>query len=129
MICRLGVAVAVVVMCAACATGQRETGSRAAAASFLEAVGDGQTRDACALLAADTREELEYSEGEPCAAALESVELGGGTVQEVTVWGDRARARASAGTLFLVEFDAGWRIAAAGCTPAAAGTYDCLLAA
>ncbi|MGH3877459.1 MAG: hypothetical protein ACRDSK_10545 [Actinophytocola sp.] len=129
MIHRLGVAAAVVLLCAGCSSGQRETDSRDVAASFLAAMGDGDTRAACALLANDTRQDLEYSEGEPCATSLGSVDIAGGRVAEVAVWGDRAQARASTGTLFLVELNTGWRVAAAGCTRAADGTYDCLLAA
>jgi hypothetical protein len=129
MIYRLGVVAAVVLMCAGCGTGQREAGSRDAAAGFLAAVGDDDTSAACALLATKTREELEYSEGEPCATSLKSVDLAGGSVAGVAVWGDRAQARSSSGTLFLVELDAGWRVAAAGCTRTPDDTYDCLLGA
>lgn len=129
VISRLGTVVAVVIMCAGCAVGQRATDSRVTAEGFLTATGDGDTRAACALLATNTREDLEFSEGRPCESALESVDLPGGAVNEVTVWGDRAQAHASTGTLFLVELDMGWRVAAAGCTRAEDGTYDCLLAA
>jgi hypothetical protein len=100
-----------------------------AAADFLSAMARGDTRTACALLATDTRDDLAISEGKPCPSALESVDITGGEVDEVTVWGDRAQARASSGTLFLVELDTGWRVAAAGCTRADDGTYACLLAA
>ncbi|MGH3758398.1 hypothetical protein [Actinophytocola sp.] len=129
LISRLGVVAAAVVMCAGCATGQRETDSTAIATSFLAAMGEGDLGAACALLATDTREDLEYSEGTPCATALESVDIAGGTVDEVTVWGDRAQAHASAGTLFLVELNVGWRVSAAGCTRGTDDTHDCLLAA
>jgi hypothetical protein len=129
MIHRLGVAAAAVLQCAGCAAGQRETDPRDVAVGFLAAMGDGDTRAACALLAKDTRQDLEYSEGEPCANSLESVDIAGGRVAEVAVWGDRAQARASTGTLFLVELNTGWRVVAAGCTRATDGTYDCLLAA
>ncbi|HEV7650476.1 MAG TPA: hypothetical protein VGP26_20200 [Actinophytocola sp.] len=128
-ICRLGVVAVFIVICAGCATGQRATDSRAVAADFLTAMGDGDRGAACALLAVDTREQLEYSEGEPCATSLESVDIAGGTVDTVDVWGDRAQARASTGTLFLVELDIGWRVAAAGCTRGTDGTYNCLLGA
>jgi hypothetical protein len=92
-------------------------------------MGEHDTPAGCSLLAADTRDQLEYSDGEPCATALDSVDIAGGTVGTVDVWGDRAQARASTGTLLLVELDAGWRVAAAGCARSAEGTYDCLLGA
>jgi hypothetical protein len=129
VICRLGVVAVLIVACAGCATGQREADSTAAASGFLTAMGDDDMPAACALLATKTREELEYSESEPCATSLKSVDIAGGTVGAVAVWGGRAQARTSTGTLFLVELDAGWRVTAAGCTRAPDGTYDCLLGA
>lgn len=133
LIYRLGALAAAVVLCgglsSGCSAGQREVDSKAAAVDFLAAMADGDTRAACALLATRTRDDLETSESMPCSSALESVEISGGDVGEVAVWGDRAQARASTGTLFLVELDAGWRVTAAGCTRADDGTYDCLLAA
>jgi hypothetical protein len=132
MITRIGIVAAAVIatvgVCCGCAAGQRETDSRSVAAKFLAAMGDGDTSAACTLLADDTRQDLEYSEGRPCAQALESVDISGGAVGEVDVWGDRAQARASTGTLFLVRLAGGWRVTAAGCTPGDSG-YDCVLAA
>ena len=122
------IVVSTVGLCCGCGAGQRETDSRSVAARFLVAMDDGDTSAACTLLAADTRQDLEYSEGRPCVRALESVDISGGAVGEVHVWGDRAQARASTGTLFLVQLDAGWRVTAAGCTPGEGG-YDCVLAA
>jgi hypothetical protein len=128
-ILRLGIVAALIVMCAGCAGGQREADSRAAAADFLAAITDRDTRKACALLATDTRDQLSYAEGEPCTTALGSSDLAGGSVDSVAVWGERAEVHASSGTLFLVELDTGWRIAAAGCTRGSDGTYDCRLGA
>ncbi len=59
---------------------------------FLAAQGDDDTSAVCALLATKTREELEYSEGESCATSLKSVDLDGGSVGGIAVWGDRAQA-------------------------------------
>ncbi|MPZ81884.1 MAG: hypothetical protein GEV28_16425 [Actinophytocola sp.] len=129
LIYRLGVVAVLIILCVGCGTGQRETDSAAVATDFLAAMGDGDTRVACALLATDTRESLEYSGGGPCTSSLGSVDIAGGAVEGVEVWGDRAQARASTGTLFLVELNVGWRVAAAGCTRATDGTYDCLLGA
>jgi hypothetical protein len=130
MITRAGaIATAVALLCAGCATGQRETDSRAAAASFLRAMGGGDTSAACALLATNTRDALEHSDQQPCPQALKSVDISEGAITEAEVWGDRAQARSTAGTLFLVELTSGWRVSAAGCARADDGTYDCLLAA
>lgn len=129
MITRVGAVAAVAALCAGCATGQRETDSRDAAASFVDAMGHGDTQAACALLATDTRDSLEASEQQPCAKALESVDIAGGSISSATVWGDRAQVRSPGGTLFLVELDPGWRVTAAGCTRSDDGTYDCLLGA
>ena len=95
-IIRLGAVLAAVLMCAGCATGQREADSRAVAASFADAMGGGDTQAACALLATDTRDALEHSEQQPCPAALESVDIPAGRIVTATVWGDRAQARTSA---------------------------------
>jgi hypothetical protein len=122
------VAATLVGLCSGCGAGQREADSRSVAAGFLAAMGDGDTVAACALLADATREDLEYAEGKPCAPALASVDIAGGEVGEVSVWGDRAQAWTSTGTLFLVQLAAGWRVTAAGCTPSGDG-YDCVLAA
>lgn len=116
-------------LCAGCASGQREADSRDTAASFVDAMGRGDTRTACALLSADTRDSLETSEQQPCQKALRSVDIAGDAITSATVWGDRAQARSHGGTLFLVELDTGWKVTAAGCTRSADGTYDCLLGA
>ena len=128
-IIRVGAIAAAVALCAGCATGQRADDSRNVAASFVDAMAGGDTGAACALLATDTRDALEKSEQQPCAKALESVDIAGGAIGDTAVWGDRAQARSPSGTLFLVELDSGWRVAAAGCTRQDDSTYDCLLAA
>jgi hypothetical protein len=129
VLCRLGLVTILVVVCAGCSSEQRETDSSTVATAFLTAMTDGDTRAACALLATDTREGLESSEGKPCAASLESLDITGGTIDATDVWGDRAQARAATGTVFLVELNDGWRVTAAGCTRSADGPYECLLAA
>jgi hypothetical protein len=132
LIYRLGALAAVILcagLCCGCGAGQREVDSKETAAHFLAAMAGGDTRAACELIATNTREDLEKSEGQPCSSALESVDISGGRIGEVAVWGDRAQARATSGTLFLVQLDTGWRVTAAGCTRSADGTYDCLLAA
>ena len=123
-----GCAVVLTLLCAGCASGERASTSAEVAERFLAAVDADDAVGACELIAPSTREKLEFGEGEPCALAFDSLGLpGGGTVAEVEVWGDRAKADGPTDTLFLVEMDTGWRIAAAGCTPGEDGSYDCLL--
>ena len=99
---------------AGCGSAQRAAASDTAA-RFLTAVGEDDLGTACGLLAPDV-------ECDPVA------ELTGGAVGETAVWGDRAQVRSVAGTLFLVELDAGWRVSAAGCSPSVEGTYECVVA-
>ena len=128
MIYRLCAAAILILACAGCAAGERAATSGDAADRFLAAIEAGDVPAACGLIAPKTREGLELSEGQPCEASLGSLELpGGGSVDDVEVWGDRAQARGQTDTLFLVELDAGWRVTAAGCTPGDGDTYDCRL--
>ncbi|OLF13442.1 hypothetical protein BU204_27370 [Actinophytocola xanthii] len=113
-------------VCAACGSSAGQTAS-SVAGRFLAAAEDADAGAACELLAPKTREELEFGEDGPCTATLASLGLPGGTVDEVEVWGDRARATGRTDTVFLVELGSGWRVAAAGCTPPEDETFDCLL--
>jgi hypothetical protein len=113
-------AAVLVLACAGCASGERAATSSEVANRFLASVDAGDTATACDLVAPEPRQEV-------CPDSLADLGLPGGTVDEVDVWGDRAQARGRTDTLFLVELDAGWRVAAAGCTLTADGTYDCLL--
>lgn len=119
--------IVVVAMVTGCGTGGRQAGSATAAEDFLNAVGSGDARTACALLAPDTRQSL-TSGGTPCAAALTELHLPAGELTgETSVWADRALARTSSDTIFLVELATGWRVAAAGCTHRTAESYRCAL--
>lgn len=118
----VGVLVAAALLVNGCGSAQREAAT-ATAAEFLTTVEDDDVAAACGLLAPDTRQSLEAAEDAPCEEAFP--DLGpAGDVGEVEVWGDRALA----GTLFLVEVDAGWRISAAGCEPSVEDTYECTMA-
>jgi hypothetical protein len=128
MIYRVCAAAILILTCAGCASDARSSTSGDVADEFLASIETGDAPAACGLIAPKTVRELEFSEGEPCADTLPSLDLpGGGTVEEVEVWGDRAKADGPTDTLFLVEMDAGWRVAAAGCSPGDDGSYDCLL--
>jgi hypothetical protein len=81
--------------------------------------------DRCALLAPATLETLESDESAPCADAITSIPLPGGTVEAVEVWGRDAQVRLSGDTVFLTETPSGWRVTAAGCEPRGEMPYDC----
>jgi hypothetical protein len=79
----------------------------------------------CALLAPATVATLEHEESTGCAQALGELELPGGTVESIAVWGDNAQVRLSGDTLFLNRTDQGWKITAAGCQPSEEAPYRC----
>lgn len=61
-----------------------------------------------------------------CEQAIGELDLaGGGAVDRVELWSDRAQVRAGGDTLFLVRLTGGWRVGAAGCTPRPDRPYDC----
>ncbi len=79
----------------------------------------------CDLLVPATRAALEKQEGSACAEAIDSLQLQGGGVQSVEVWGGQAQVRLDGDTVFLDETSSGWRVAAASCTPHGEAPYDC----
>lgn len=122
---RCAVAVAVLPLLAGCA-GVDPTGPSSAAQAWLAAL---QSRDGaavCALLAPDTRTELEQQSGSPCDRAVLAVELPDmGSIVSVGQWGQTAIVRLDADTLFLAHFGAGCKVIAAGCQPQGDKPYDC----
>lgn len=96
-----------------------------AALRFYAALSAHREEAACALLARRTAERLP-DRGQSCADALRELRLGpAGAVTEVSVWGDEALVRLRGDTLFLHRYADGWRVRAAGCTPAGDLPYDC----
>lgn len=116
---------AVVCVLAGCAAQDARSDAREVAARFLAAAENGDVDTACALLAPRTREDLETADG-PCADALPADELRG-SVTGVDTWSDRAKVDTERDALFLTEFDAGWRVAAAGCASEEDAPYRCLV--
>ena len=117
---RVGVlaAVAVLGLLAGCsASGSpRAAAARQTAEAFSAAVA-ADPAGACGLLAPQTRQELEDSDG-PCPEAITGADLPqSGHVVDVEVYGLDAVVRLEHDTMFLALFDAGWRVTAAGCTP------------
>ena len=99
-----------------------------AAARFESAVEDQDAGVACALLAPQTRLELEQSSGQACAAALVSEEVpDAGPLRGIDVFGAMAMARFQSDTLFLARFDGTWKVMAAKCSPQEEAPYECTI--
>jgi hypothetical protein len=97
-----------------------------------------QGADACALLAPETRSELEQSAQRPCDRAVLAESIPDvGRVRDSKMFGGKAQVRfagtrdgrgeraAVADTVFLAEFPDGWKVVAAACTPRERRPYDC----
>ena len=102
--------------------GAEEPEVRRVATTFEDPSAD--PRERCELLAPTTREQLEEQSG-PCEDAVINLPVEGGDVASVEVWGGDAQVRLGRDTLFLTRTSAGWKVAAAVCTPRAEGPYDC----
>jgi hypothetical protein len=87
------------------------------------ATGDPATR--CALLAPATVAAVERSGSAGCAQVVGGLAPLGGNVQRAVVWGDKAQVQTAVDTLFLTRTNGGWKVAAAGCTPADDAPYVC----
>lgn len=124
--CR-GVVPAVLAVTAGCgAAGSREDAASAAATGFTAALQRSDGRQACALLAPRTLDELEQSEQTSCDRAVIQERLpAGDRVRDVDVYGDQARVVLTDDTLFLAHFPTGWKVTAAGCAPRPEQPYDC----
>ena len=112
---------------AGCAAGGGDQEAPAVVQRFFAAVQHGDQDTACALLTSQTRQELTRSEGQDCAQALPADRLRGGKIRGVDVWSGWARVTVDDSAVFLTEFDAGWRIAAAGCRPEERSPYVCVV--
>jgi hypothetical protein len=116
---------ALVLGTAACGSSQDQP-VRDVTERFYAAVAQRDGRTACRLLAPETLGELEQSAHRPCPQALLDEGLpparGPGGVR---AFGTMAQVRYPSETVFLSRFSDGWKVMAAGCTPAAAERYDC----
>jgi hypothetical protein len=106
----------------------RETAA-AAAATFQSAVASGHGQQACNLLVPGTASALEYSDGKPCAKAIESVGLpASGLTKSSQAYGLNAVVQTATDVLFLFDDNHVWKVVAAGCRPTEPGEpYQCLL--
>jgi hypothetical protein len=119
-------AVVALALCACGRSGDRQT-VQAVAVGFYAAADQHNGARACALLSSQTRKKLEEQESEPCAKAIDKVDLKGGPVSKVSVYSTEAAVELSGGdTVFIEDTSEGWRVAAAGCRPTAhAQPADC----
>jgi hypothetical protein len=111
-----------VLLLAGCASAHEPAVERVAA-TFEDPGADPAER--CDLLAPATRAALEQDEAAPCAEAIEDLSLDGGAVRSVEIWGRDAQVRLADDTVFLAQFDGGWRVVAAVCTPQPEAPYEC----
>ena len=109
--------------------GSAGTDAEDAAARFYRAVETNEVAAACDLLAPESRREVEQAEHAPCEQALPKVGLPrvDGPVESER-FGRQAQVRFGNDTVFLAEYDEGWKVMAAGCTPRGSLPYDCLVA-
>jgi hypothetical protein len=116
-----------VLMLAASACGSsQDPSARDVAVQFNSAVADRDGAVACGLLAPETLDEVEQSAQRPCPQGLFDEGLRAvGDPAEVRVFGTMAQVRYRSETVFLTRFRDGWKVMAAGCTPAADERYDC----
>ena len=117
----------VLAVCAAgvlsgCASAQEPEVEKVATA-FENPSGDPQAR--CGLLAPATLQVFEQDASAPCAQAITQVQLPGGQLQSVQVWGGDAQVKLADDTLFLTETDSGWKVTAAACESRGQAPYDC----
>lgn len=89
----------------------------------------GNSRQACLLLAPETRHEVEQESGGPCAQALLDMEFPPADVPaSAEVYGRQAMVQMGQQTVFLVRVGSVWRVNAAGCTPRPSDLpYDCTI--
>lgn len=106
--------------------GAEDDAVRTVVEGFYAALDDGDAADACALLAAEARTELERSSGSPCVRALpEEVTSPRSGAVDVHRYGDAAKADVGAESVFLAHDDTGWRIIGAGCEPRSERPFEC----
>lgn len=113
----LALTLGTVVLAGCSAAGSSSADGAGEAAEAFTAAVTADASAACALLAPQTREELEDDEG-PCATSIGELDLPqAGRALEVEAFGLDAMVRTEHDTLFLARFEQGWRVTAAGCEP------------
>lgn len=121
--------VAIVAALSGCGGLGPETSAAASVATeFHAATSGGDGAAACATLSTRVVDELEQSAKAPCAQAVLRTDVpDASTVRDVQVWGGRGLVVLDHDVVFVAQFDHGWRVTAAGCTPRKDRPYDCRL--
>jgi hypothetical protein len=106
--------------------GPDTSGAADAAQAFHSATAGGDGAAACSRLSVRVVAELEQSEGTPCEQAVMAADVPAARqVRDVQVWGGRGLVVLDHDVVFVAEFDGGWRVTAAGCSPRKDRPYDC----
>jgi hypothetical protein len=124
----LPVALAAIVLAGCGRSGDRAI-VESVAESFYAAVDAHEGAPACGWLSAGARQALEQDESEPCARAVEHLQLSGRRARRVEVHSTEAAVALRGGdVVYLETTPRGWRISAAGCRdPAYEKPADCEL--
>jgi hypothetical protein len=115
---------------AACGTGDRQRDAEAVVERFGAALESDDGRAACRELTEEAASTLARQEQAPCEEAILRLDLPSGTPPVASrVYLQSASVDLRGGEVtFLDEGAAGWKVSAAGCTPAEPGRpYDCEL--
>jgi hypothetical protein len=108
--------------------GPDTAGAAGAAQAFHVATARGDGSAACSRLSVRVAEELEHSARTPCEQAVLAADVPDASqVRDVQVWGGRGLVVLDHDVVFVAEFDAGWRVTAAGCSARKDRPYDCTL--
>lgn len=119
---------AAAMLCGCGAPAARVDGATQAGSAFEQALADADYPRACALLAPQTRQQLQEDQHLPCGPALRGQGLpAAGQVRAAQVYGRQALLGLQHDTLFLSQFHDGWKVVAAGCTPRGDQPYRCSL--
>jgi hypothetical protein len=108
--------------------GSQDAPVESVAERFYAAVQAQDGASACALLAPETRSEVEQTSGSPCAQGL--FEAGIPSARSplaISVFGTMGQVRYDGETAYLTRFGTTWLVMAAGCTKQALGPDDCLV--
>jgi len=126
-VCAVTAAVAAATILSGCGSGDEAPEQRVR--HFQAALQADDARAACADLAEQTRQALEEQEQRPCHEVIGDQGVPGGAgPAEVRRYGSMAQVRGNGDVLFLSRYSDGWRVVAAGCTPAGGDEpYDCAL--
>jgi hypothetical protein len=104
---------------AGCGRSDDRDAVRAVSERFFAALDAGDGAAACEQLSVDTRDKLEGDEQKPCREAITSLQIEGGEIGAVAVYLTNATVELAGGErAFVSDTAQGWRLTAAGCTPA-----------